>query len=150
MAVIWRTIDWPKMEQELAKKQQDLAYAAYNRQWDEVERLQRELVCSWAARVLAVRAVADTNAQAGVDGVRWKSDIDKARAAQTLTNRGYRPLPYRHTEIEENGKHRVIHVPAQSIVRQITAISSSSIACFGLTGFISIEIGQWSDPRTST
>lgn len=112
MAVIWRTIDWPKMEQELAKKQQDLAYAAYNRQWDEVERLQRELVCSWAARVLAVRAVADTNAQAGVDGVRWKSDIDKARAAQTLTNRGYRPLPYRHTEIEENGKHRVIHVPA--------------------------------------
>ena len=112
LAVIWRTIDWPKMEAELQRKQQDLSYAAYNRKWDEVEKLQSELVRSWAARVLAVRAAANANSQAGIDGVHWKSNEEKAKAALTLTSRGYRPLPYRHTEVEESGKLRIIHVPA--------------------------------------
>ena len=112
LAVMWRTIDWPKMKQELQEKQQDLAYAAYNRKWRTVEKLQIDLVNSWAARVLAVRAVADANTQAGVDGVHWKTDIQKASAALSLTSRGYKPLPYRHTEVVEGGKLRTIHVPA--------------------------------------
>lgn len=112
MEVIWRTIDWGKMEQELLLMQQDLAYAAYNRDWEKVEQMQQTIVRSWSARVLAVRAVADANAQAGVDGVHWKTDKQKARAALTLTPRGYHPLPYRHTEVDDGGKRRIIHVPA--------------------------------------
>lgn len=111
LAVIWRTIDWPIMKDILLQKQQDLAYAAYNRKWGQVEILQQELVHSWAARVLAVRAVADANSQAGVDGVRWKTDEQKAMAALSLTPIDYWPLPYRHSEVEENGKRRIIHVP---------------------------------------
>lgn len=113
LAVLWRTIDWAKMEDELMRYQGKLAEAAFQRNWAAVERLQQALVRSWAARVLAVRVVVNSNAEIGVDGVRWITDAQKARAALSLTARGYHPLPYRHTEIQENdGKRRVIHVPA--------------------------------------
>ncbi len=70
MAVRWRTIDWPKMENELFRKQSKLADAAYNRDWENVKILQDKLVASYAARVMAVRFVADTNSAAGIDGVK--------------------------------------------------------------------------------
>lgn len=111
MAVLWRTIDWPKMERELMQKQKLLAMAAYERKWARVEKLQKDIVASWAAKVLAVRAVINTNSEAGIDGVRWKTDAEKMRAALSLTPRGYHPLPYRTTRIEERGRQRTIHVP---------------------------------------
>ena len=111
MAILWRTIDWPKMENELIKKQNRLAMAAYERKWSHVDKLQKDIVSSWAAKVLAVRTVININSEAGIDGVRWKTDAEKMRAALSLGPRGYHPLPYRTTRIEEKGKQRVIHVP---------------------------------------
>jgi len=112
LAVLWRTIDWPKMEDALRDMQRKLALAAFERRWKNVTELQRKITSSWAAKVLAVRTVVNTNSEVGVDGVRWKTDMDKARAARSLTAKGYRPLPYRNTEIEDNGKKRIIHVPS--------------------------------------
>lgn len=71
MAAIWSAIDWTRLEDTLLSMQQDLAYAAYNREWDKVDMLQRQLVDSWAARALAVRTAADAKTAAGVDGVKW-------------------------------------------------------------------------------
>lgn len=112
LAVMWRATDMSAMQEELSQKQRAIAYAAFYRKWNEVKIRQQELVNSWAAKVLAVRAVADANSQAGIDGVRWTTDAQKARAAMSLSARGYRPLPYRHTEIVENGKTLTMHVPA--------------------------------------
>lgn len=112
LAAMWRTTDKELVETELFKMQKKIASAAFYRDWQQVEILQSELVHSWAARVMAVNAVADTNSQAGVDGVRWKTDIQKAKAAQSLTARGYHPLPYRYTEVIENGKTLTMLVPA--------------------------------------
>lgn len=47
----------------------------------------------------------------GVDGVRWTTDAQKAKAAQSLTARGYRPLPYLYRELEERGKVRINLIP---------------------------------------
>lgn len=117
MAEMWRNTDWTALRGELLEKQKKITRAAFHRNWLQVEILQQELVCSWAARALAVQAVVDSNSEVGVDGVRWKSDEQKAKAALSLTARGYHPLPYRHTEIIEkdqlgNEKLLVIHVPA--------------------------------------
>ena len=112
MSAIWRAIDWPRLEETLLSMQQDLAYATYNREWDAVSMLQQHLVNSWAARALAVRAAANANTTAGVDGVKWTTDAQKAKAVLSLVSRGYRPLPYLHRALEENGKLRTNLIPA--------------------------------------
>jgi len=112
MSTIWRAIDWNRLEETLLAMQQDLAYAAYNREWDMVDMLQRHLVNSWAARALAVRAAANANTAAGVDGVKWTTNTQKAKAVLSLVSRGYRPLPYLHRDLEENGKMRTNLIPA--------------------------------------
>ena len=112
MTAIWQAIDWNRLQESLLSLQQDLAYAAYNREWEEVRRLQDRVVGSWAARALAVRFVADRKAAPGVDGVTWDTPAQKARAALFLTARGYRPLPYLYRELEEKGKCRANLIPA--------------------------------------
>lgn len=111
-AALWRIADIEKAEKELFQMQQKIALAAFYQDWKNVRILQDKLVCSWPARVMAVNAVSETNSQAGVDGVRWKTDVEKGRAAMSLTPRDYRPLPYRHTEVVENGKTLSMLVPA--------------------------------------
>ena len=52
------------------------------------------------------------NSAPGVDHVKWKTDAQAMRAVLSLSPRNYRALPYRHLEIEVEGKIHVIHVPA--------------------------------------
>ena len=101
-----------KMENELFRKQSKLALAAYNRDWENVKIMQNELVASYAARVLAVRFVADTNSAAGIDGVKLTNDAQKMKMALSLTRRGYQPLPNRYEKITERGKELTLHIPA--------------------------------------
>ena len=115
MAVRWRTIDWAKMENELFRKQNKLAFAAYNRDWENVKIMQDKLVASYAARVLAVRFVADTNSAAGIDGVKLTSDAQKMKMALSLTRRGYQPLPNRYEKVTERGKELTLHIPPPGI-----------------------------------
>ena len=108
---MWRTIDWDKMEDQLLRTQQRLARAAYSRDFEAVIALQKQIVRSLPAKVLAVRHVVQINSEAGVDGVRWKSDAEKMRAALSLTSRGYHAKPYRRIIVTERGKERRIHIP---------------------------------------
>lgn len=109
----WRATDWQQMESILFDMQKELAQAADRRDWESVSQIQRRIEASWPARALAVRAVADKNTAAGVDGVKWETDAERAEAAKRLTVRNYHPLPYRHKEIVEgNGRTRTIHIPA--------------------------------------
>ena len=101
---MWRTIDWDKMEDQLLRTQQRLARAAYSRDFEAVIALQKQIVRSLPAKVLAVRHVVQINSEAGVDGVRWKSDAEKMRAALSLTSRGYHAKPYRRIIVTERGK----------------------------------------------
>ena len=98
MAAVWRAIDWERLEDILLSMQQDLSYAAYNREWDRVDRLQHQLVNSWTARALAIREMLRRSISPGVDGVRWTTDAQKACAVQSLVSR---PLPYLYIPFPE-------------------------------------------------
>lgn len=100
MAIMWRAIDWGKMRRELRGIQTELAIAAYERKWELVDDLQDRIINSWAAKVLAVRRVADANTAVGVDGIRWTTDLEKAKAACSLTIRNYKLAS---VFVEENG-----------------------------------------------
>ncbi|WP_298018928.1 exodeoxyribonuclease III [uncultured Dysosmobacter sp.] len=112
LAVMWHTIDWPKMEDALYQKQINLAEAAHYRDWSAVSQIQTEIVHSFAAKVLAVRNVVNMDGAAGVDNVKWSTPAQMMQAALSLTSRGYHPLPYRHHEIADSGHTRIVHIPA--------------------------------------
>lgn len=112
LAVQWRTIDWPKMENELFQKQKKIALAAYRRDWRTVRKEQDRLVTSYEAKVLAVRFVAEVNSAAGIDGVKLTSEAQKMKMALSLTARGYQPLPNRYEKVSDRGKELILHIPA--------------------------------------
>ncbi len=114
LAARWQAIDWKRMQTLLFQMQKDLAQAADVRDWELVTQLQKRIETSWVARALAVYSAASKNTAAGVDGVKWETDVEMAEAAEQLTVRNYHPLPYRYIEITDNrGQRRVIDVPAR-------------------------------------
>ena len=80
-----------------------------------VRSLQRLLVRSTAAKVLAVRRVTDNRGKRtpGVDGVVWRSSGAKAKAIGTLGRRGYQTLPLRRVYIPKSSgnKKRPLGIP---------------------------------------
>ncbi|MDT9313828.1 reverse transcriptase N-terminal domain-containing protein, partial [Limnospira sp. Paracas R14] len=72
-AFVWRSINWAKVQRYVFKLQKRIFQAAKSGQDAKVRRLQRLLVKSYYARLLAVRRVTQDNQgkmTAGVDGVR--------------------------------------------------------------------------------
>lgn len=109
----WQTIDWDKMREHLFAMQKELAEAAFLRDWEQVDCLQKRIMYSETARALAVYEVSKRNPVPGVDGVRWETDLEKAEAAVSLSPKGYRALPYLHMQItEKTGRTLNINVPA--------------------------------------
>ena len=112
LAAMWQGLDWEQLEDELLEQQKSLARVAYAKHWSHVGKLQRKLVKSLPARALAVRHVIQIDAQSGIDGVKWRTDSERMRAALSLSSKGYRATPYRGIVLkEENGKARKINVP---------------------------------------
>lgn len=112
LASMWQGIDWEQMEEELLEQQKSLARVAYVKHWGHVDKLQKKLVKSLSARVLAVRHVVQIDAKPGVDGVKWETDAEKMRAALSLSPRGYHASPYLGIMLkEDNGKERKVNIP---------------------------------------
>lgn len=111
MAVMWRSADWEKMEDQLLRKQRKISMAASKRNWQMVEWLQKELVNSLYARMLAVRHVVRNASEPGIDGIRWHTDEECMRAALSLRSYGYHATPYRDFELVEDEVTRHIRVP---------------------------------------
>ena len=77
--------------------------------------LQRILTHSFYAKCLAVKRVV-TNKGAktpGVDGILWRTDIQKIQAVSSLKSRGYKPQPLRRIYVpkKQKGKLRPISIP---------------------------------------
>ncbi len=93
------------------KIQQKLARAVLHGNDEGRIELQKRIVRSMAAKVLAVRRVANSGTAAGIDGVKWITDEEKMKAALSLTSKGYQARPYRLIIIKDKGKDRRINVP---------------------------------------
>jgi group II intron reverse transcriptase/maturase len=110
---MWLEIDWTAAEEKLANLQARLSRAAYARNEQEVERLQKLIVRDTTIKCLAVRHVVASTSGPGVDGVRWKSPSDMMRAALSLTSKGYHASPLRQILItaKNTGKERRPQLP---------------------------------------
>ena len=113
-AKAWSNIDWDKVERCVYRLQARIAKAIELGRYNKAKVLQRLLVKSHYAKLLAVKRVTESRGSktAGVDGVLWRCASVKYRASQALNAQGYRTMPLRRIYIpKRNGKRRPLSIP---------------------------------------
>src|SRR6266516_6313886 len=100
-SVAWHQINWRQAERNVRRLQTRIAQATQVGKWGKVKALQHLLTHSFSGKALAVRRVPENTGKRtpGVDGAIWKTPQQKAEAIQSLTQRGYHPLPLRRVYI---------------------------------------------------
>ncbi len=110
---MWLNVDWVKAEDVLLDMQQKLTKAAFTNNLPRIEELQKRIVRSESAKLLAVRHVVETSSGPGIDGIKWTTPAEKMKAALMLTSKDYKAQPCRHIVIQSKNKtkERRISVP---------------------------------------
>jgi len=111
MSVAWNKLPWRKLEQHCFRIQKRIYQARQNGSTRKVEKLQKLLMKSEAARLLAVRRVTQDNQgkkTAGVDGVKSVPPKERFVMVQHIHPKHWkkhkRPLPVRRVWIPKPGK----------------------------------------------
>ena len=110
----WQSINWKAIESAVRRLQARIVKAVQQGRWNKAKALQHLLTRSASAKLLAVRRVTENDGRKtpGVDNVLWESSRRKSEEAQSLSARGYRPLPLRRIYIPKaNGKLRPLGIP---------------------------------------
>ena len=110
----WHDVEWVKVYQAVARVQARIAKAAKAGEWRKVRSLQRLLIKSNGAKVLAVRRVTENRGRRtpGVDGQTWSTPEEKWLGVVGLGTKRYRPLPLRRIYIPKaNGDKRPLGIP---------------------------------------
>lgn len=110
----WNSIDWRTVNRNVRRLQARIVKAVEAGRWGKVKALQRLLTRSFSGKAVAVRRVTENRGKRtpGVDGVLWNTPTKKARAIQSLRQRGYRAQPLRRVYLRKrNGKKRPLGIP---------------------------------------
>ena len=104
----WSEIDWTATEAVVRRLQDRIFRAAKAGDGARVKNLQKLLVRSRSAKLLAIRQVTQQNAgrhTPGVDGVVCKTPEDRVTLLESgLELKGYKPKPVRRVYIPKAGK----------------------------------------------
>ncbi|MBW4574176.1 MAG: group II intron reverse transcriptase/maturase [Aphanothece sp. CMT-3BRIN-NPC111] len=103
--VEWSQTDWRKLERRVYKLQKRIYRASSRGEKKAVRRLQKTLMRSWSARMLAVRRVTQDNQgkkTAGVDGVKSLTPVQRLKLVKTLELKG-KSKPTRWVWIDKPG-----------------------------------------------
>lgn len=116
LAIQWKLIDWKHVNKTVNRTQTRIAKATISGNWKLVKELQRMIVHSFHAKLLAVRTVTtnDGNKTAGVDGILWSSPDIKMENALKLNTGKYKAKPLKRVEIDkgkEDGSTRPLGIP---------------------------------------
>jgi RNA-directed DNA polymerase len=105
----WDQIHWPTVHDRVRGLQTRIAQATREQDWRRTKALQRFLVNSFSAKVLAVKRVSENDGKRtpGVDGEIWCTPEAKWQAIQRLDSRGLRPQPLRRVYIPKRGGHKM-------------------------------------------
>lgn len=112
--MLWSAIDWQKVEKNVYRLQVRIAKAVQAKKYGKVKALQWILVHSVSAKLLSIRKVATNKGKrtAGIDGITWATDNQKALAVNQLKRHGYKSRPLRRIYIpKSNGKTRPLGIP---------------------------------------
>ena len=111
----WRAVNWPQVERTVFRLQQRIYRASQRGDTRMVKSLQRLLITSWSARMLAVRRVTQENKgkkTAGVDGIASLKAPERITLAKNLTL-DKTAAPVRRVLIPKPGKseYRKLGIP---------------------------------------
>ena len=112
--VDWHSLDWEQAHRTVRRLQARIVKVTQEGRWGKVKALQRLLTHSFSAKMVAVKRVTENQGKRtpGVDGELWDTPQKKAKAVQSLRQRGYRPQPLRRKYIDKaNGKKRPLGIP---------------------------------------
>jgi RNA-directed DNA polymerase len=110
----WQGIDFEKAKRTVKTLQERIVQATKKGKWRQVKNLQRLLVHSWSAKVIAIQRVSSSKGSKtpGVDGVLWKSNADKGKALRGLLHRKYKAQALRRVYIpKRGGGRRMLGIP---------------------------------------
>src|SRR5215213_1266642 len=112
----WSSVDWTATEAAVGRIQDRIFRAAKTGDGARVKNLQKLLVRSRSAKLLATRQVTQRNAgrnTPGIDGVVCRTPEDRVALLESgLALKGYKPKPVRRDYIPKaNGKMRPLDIP---------------------------------------
>lgn len=115
----WRMLPWQEIERNVHRLQQRIYQAASRGDVKRVHNLQRLILSSYSARLLAVRRVTQDNRgkrTAGVDGVASLTPAERLTLAQDLRYLNTTPSPVRRTYIDKPGsdEKRPLGIPTMA------------------------------------
>lgn len=124
----WKTINWKRVEREVFKLQKRIYRASSQNDRNKVHSLQRLLMQSRSARLLAVRRVTQDNQgkkTAGIDGVKSLTPNQRLKLSKSLKVQG-EASPVRRVEIPkpDSSEKRLLGIPTmrdratQALVKQ--------------------------------
>lgn len=111
----WQDLNWTATERIVKQLQARIFRATQEKAFKKLKSLEKLLIRSRAAKLLATRQVSQENRgkqSAGVDGVKVETPEQRLNLAQSLSYKQYQPKPVRRVMIpKSNGQQRPLGIP---------------------------------------